>query len=90
MKKIFYISFDKPLLDVATDKKIKDMGPWFRYFGNNWLLETELSEKQIYDRLQTIGNEFRILIIEINIKSSWGWMPKDAWTWLNERRNKYQ
>lgn len=90
MKKVYYISYDKQFFDKSLESKIKKMGAWFNFFDNQWLLQSHLPEKEIYNRLQNLQNPIRILILEITIKSSWGWMPQDAWDWLNKVAYKYK
>lgn len=83
-KKVYYISHDKQVFNKSIGVKIKKMGAWFNFFDNQWLLQSTLSDKEIYNRLQNPQKLIRILILEITIKSSWGWMPQDAWNWLKK------
>ena len=88
MKSIYLISFNEKVQGEVISNKIKALGSWLSYFDNQWLVETEKTEKEIYQLLQTKGSEFRILIMKIDILNSWGWMPKDAWVWLDTRTKK--
>lgn len=85
MNKIYYISYDNQFFNKSIENNIKQMGAWFNFFNNQWLLETNLDPKDIYNRLQNHQNPIRILVIEISIKSAWGWMPNDAWNWINSK-----
>lgn len=87
-RRFFYINFDETNFDTELREKIKSLGPWLNYFGRSWLVETTLSCEEIYAKLVTTGKEYRILIVEISIKSYYGWMPLEAWNWLSERIGK--
>jgi hypothetical protein len=73
--------------DSKIKEKIKALGSWMSYFKGFWLVETDKTAEEIYDILSNEIPETRILVLEINIRDYWGWMPKDAWEWIKKRKN---
>jgi hypothetical protein len=65
-------------------ERVKSLGSWLKYFPNSIILKSELSAKEIYEKL-SIGFETDwILITEFNKASYWGMLPKVAWEWINK------
>jgi hypothetical protein len=58
---------------------------WWHYFDTTWIVSTTrgASEyaKLLYPHIETTD---RLLVVRIT-KEHQGWLPKDAWNWLNER-----
>ena len=62
---------------------IKNVGTWWHYLNNIWIINTILTAKQISDRLNPlIDKNDHIFIVSIN-KDYAGWLPRNAWNWLN-------
>ncbi len=72
----------------ALHDAIKGCGAWWHYLGSTWLVDTTLTADAIWNRLanRVDKNDF-FLIIKISREYS-GWLPEDAWKWLNERQFK--
>lgn len=69
-------------------KAIQSCGAWWHYLGSTWLVDTNLNASGIWDRLAPyIDKNDRVLITGIT-KDVSGWLPADAWTWINERKLK--
>ena len=86
LKKIYYISYDSTDGFENFESKFKTIGPWFSYFDGQWLIESSKTKEEIYSLIQDDNNPKRLLILEINIKDYWGWMPNDAWEWLKSKK----
>lgn len=72
--------------DSQIKERIKTLGPWMSYFDGFWLVDSDKTSKEIFDIIsQGIPSDY-FLILEINIKDYWGWMPPEAWTWLLKRK----
>lgn len=53
---------------------------------STWLISTSETPRQISDRLQKhIDQNDHIIISKINAGEYAGWMPKNVWTWIEER-----
>lgn len=63
---------------------IKSIGPWAHYLDSTWMIKTSLNASQIWNILNThiLASDY-LLIIKIDANEKWGWLPKDAWNWLN-------
>jgi hypothetical protein len=65
-------------------EEIKKIGKWWHYLDSNWLVDTNSSTNQISDALKTqIDADDNLLVIRVT-KDYAGWLPKDAWEWLNQ------
>lgn len=63
---------------------IKSLGAWWHYLDSTWIVKTNLSSQQIWNTLGSrILTTDHLLIIKIDTSDEWGWLPQDAWNWLN-------
>lgn len=63
---------------------IKSIGVWWHYLDSTWIIKTNLTSLQIWDYLAPhITTIDYLLIIKIDSNDKWGWLPQDAWNWLN-------
>jgi len=63
---------------------IKQSGKWWHYLESTWLVITDKTSQEIWASLaQTIDKNDLLLIIEIR-KDCYGWLPAEAWDWINE------
>lgn len=88
---IYAITYDlnKPGQDYdGLYDAVKSCGAWWHYLDSFWLVDTNLSAKEIWDKLSSkIDKSDRVLIAGIARDYS-GWLAQDAWDWVNERKNK--
>ena len=74
---------------ISLFEKIKSLGTWMHYFNDFWLLQpsSSMTPKDIYDKLIPFidGDTDYLLIMQIASKEASGWLPKDAWDWINLR-----
>ncbi|MEZ4809617.1 MAG: hypothetical protein R2819_04595 [Allomuricauda sp.] len=83
MKKTYLIQTSIKNNEVFNNR-IKSLGPWMRYFSDNWLVQSSLSAQDIYNLL-SIGNEKEsIFIIELNKSNYWGRMNTEVWDYLKK------
>ena len=62
---------------------IKASGKWSHYLESTWLVVSNETSQQIWNRIApTIDKNDFVLIIEVR-RNSYGWLPKDAWDWIN-------
>lgn len=71
----------RPLHDEI--KKIS--GNWWHYLESTWIVKnTSMSADSISNKLLPhIKQGDRLLVIKIDTSDKQGWLPKDAWDWLN-------
>lgn len=88
---IYAINYDlkRPGQDYdALHKAIQGCGAWWHYLGSTWLVDTSLSAGGIWERIAPyVDKNDRVLITGIT-KDVSGWLPPDAWTWINQRKLK--
>ena len=85
MSRIYFIQYDSKDDSILIDR-IKSLGTWMNYFPKSWVIESNLSAKQIYENISAGYEKDRILIMELNKGNYWGVMPKEAWNWISERK----
>ena len=85
--KAFLITYD---LNVPgrdyTDfyEEIKRSGKWWHYLDSFWIVITDESPQQIWDRVgKHIDNNDFMLVMEVRDNVQ-GWLPKDAWDWIHQ------
>ncbi|WP_153147639.1 hypothetical protein [Dechloromonas sp. H13] len=67
---------------------IKGCGGWWHYLGSTWLVDTNLDATGIYARLKPhLDSNDNMLIIGVTRDYN-GWLPQEAWNWINERVRK--
>ena len=86
--KVYSITYDlsKPGRDYSgLYDAIKSFGAWWHYLESTWLVSTSHTPSQIWERIgKHIDSNDSVLIIEIKNNKS-GWLPKDAWDWINTK-----
>ena len=85
---ILLISYDlnKPGQDYTPlYEEIKSYGTWWHHLDSTWLVDTNETPNQCVERLRKhMDNNDNLLVIEV-CKNYQGWLPKNAWDWLNAR-----
>lgn len=84
--KVLLVSYDlkKPNRDyIGLYEALKKASGWWHYLESCWLLKTDLSPDEWSNKLgpHIDDNDF-LLIIEVT-KNYQGWLPKEAWDWIN-------
>jgi len=60
---------------------------WWHYIDNTYILIVEygITAKNISDFVQNNTNNMKFFVSEINLKNHNGWLPNEAWDWINEQ-----
>lgn len=67
----------------ALYESIKSSALWWHYLESTWLIATNETPQQIWNRIGThIDKNDFMLIIEIR-NNCQGWLPPDAWNWIH-------
>lgn len=63
---------------------IKQSGTvWWHYLESVWLIRTEMTPEQCFDRIHpNMDENDSLFIVDISHKPHQGWLPKDAWEWI--------
>lgn len=63
---------------------IKQSGTvWWHYLESVWLIRTEMTPAQCFDRIHpNMDENDSLFIVDISHKPHQGWLPKDAWEWI--------
>lgn len=88
---IYAVNYDlkKPGRDYSgLYSAIKSSGSWWHYLDSTWLVDTQLSADGIWELLSPhVDRNDSVLVIGVT-KDYSGWLPRDAWDWIKERRAK--
>jgi len=91
--KTFIISYDlrnknKDYTDLFSE--IKKENKWWRYLDNAWIIRTDFNTKELSERLiSKMDKELdNLLVVEVDIKYANGWLPKEAWDWIENTKSK--
>lgn len=87
MEKTYLIQYKKTI-DTQTENRIKSVfGTWLNYFGQNFIVSTTLTPKQIYEAVN-VGEKDSIFIIEVDASNYYGRMNTKVWDWLKTLNKK--
>ncbi len=67
---------------------IKSCGAWWHYLGSTWLVDTNLTAQGIWDKLAPVVDQNDFFLVVGVTRDFQGWLPQDAWKWINERSAK--
>ncbi|MEO0037692.1 MAG: hypothetical protein RIQ59_903 [Bacteroidota bacterium] len=87
MKKVYliqYHSVDNQLFET----KVKSLGEWVKYFSDNWIVSSELSAQEIYDKITEGFENKSIIIIEMSTENYYGRMDPKIWNFLKMNKKK--
>lgn len=87
MKKVYLIQFNNSD-SLTLENKVKSLGSWIKYFGENWLVETTLSSKEIYQKLSDGNEDKSIFIIQLETSNYYGRMNTKLWEYLLPKQKK--
>ena len=59
---------------------------WWYYIDNTYLVACTLDVNTLYSAICSSINR-HLLIVEIKPENTQGWLPKDAWDWINKYIN---
>lgn len=65
---------------------IKSMGAWWHHLDSVWLVDTTLSVHQIVEHIRKASDtNDNLLVLDVAGDARQGWLPQDAWDWINAR-----
>jgi hypothetical protein len=93
-KKAYIINFDKGgVLDNFDYKKFHDtittakgIINWWHYLESSYIIITEnnITATNVSDFVGQHMKNKHFLVAELNLKNHNGWLPKEAWDWINK------
>lgn len=66
-------------------KELEASQGWWHFIESTWLIETNETPEELNDRLSRFLYEDDFLLIIQAIPPYQGWLPKEAWNWIQER-----
>jgi hypothetical protein len=93
MNKIYIVTFNS---DINFNKVVfhnymtslypKYISDWWHHIENSYLIASALDVNSLYNLIFPGVPKRYLLVIEIDPSNAQGWLPKEAWDWLQ----KYQ
>lgn len=88
----YIITFDrdanasyKPFHDAFV--KHREINKWWHYIKSCYVIGTEMEISDLSSHFkstaETHGIPVRHLVLRVNLDENQGWLPKDAWEWIN-------
>jgi len=66
---------------------IKSCGAWWHFLDSTWIVSTQYSADKVSNHLQQfIDTSTDYLLVARLQKEYEGWLPQDAWNWLNNKQ----
>lgn len=63
---------------------LQNLGAWWHYLDTTWIIKSNLTSQQIHAVLAPhLSRNDLMLVIEIVPSNRFGWLPPDAWTWID-------
>lgn len=91
MADLFHV-FIRPNPDVTTAQVEKQLDPaldWLKYADGCYLVFSSRDIDTLNARLKPLAdNGGNLLILDIDPYQYKGWMPKNVWPWLKEKKDK--
>lgn len=74
----------------AVKEKVKQLGSWATYFDNQYFLYSNFPILSIRSSIDSVINTGvdKLLIVDIDLREANGWLPKTAWDWIGELKQK--
>jgi hypothetical protein len=63
---------------------LKRQGKWWHYLSSTWLVATTKTAQQVYSDLAPHLSQKDFILVAPVTKPCWGWLPEDAWNWINQ------
>ncbi len=86
--KLYFVSYVVPSeKDAQVSLVLKRAKGWWNYFGHNWIKKKKKSMSDWHAELKRmIGGVGNFIILEVTETFINGWLPNDAWTWINNKQ----
>lgn len=82
MKKIL-ITYDPSIGSDILEDRIRNLGKSYNFFKNQWVIATDFTTKEVYQKLST-GEFETSSIFVVEISSYYGRMNTSLWDWFKK------
>ncbi len=84
---VYVVSYDlrKPGRDyTGLSEELQRSPSWWHYLDSTWLIVTSESAGKLYNRLAPHLDEGDSILVVQAGSDRQGWLPKDAWDWIQQ------
>ena len=68
--------------------QIPGLYSWFHYLQSSYIFIYNSTSSDLAAHVRDIIPNNRFLIFEINLSSRHGWLPREAWDWIEKMKNE--
>ena len=88
MKKFLHVGFNAREPRVLEWETVFNEAPdWLRYAANCWVLCTARSAESWFSAIEPhLKDGEKVLVCELNVSNSQGWLSKSTWEWIQKTR----
>lgn len=86
MEKAYIITYDMNYKNnyELLEQELKKFKKWWHYLERTWIVISEDTPKEIWNKIQDKVNKKKyLLIIEVKQNTD-GWLPQEAWEWIRK------
>lgn len=87
MKKVYLIQYNMSDNSIF-ESRVKSLGDWVKYFSDNWIVTSEMSAKEIYEKITEGYENKSIFVIELPTTNYYGRMNTKVWDFLKANKKK--
>ncbi len=89
MYNLFIISYSGSK-SASVKEIVKSLGAWSNHFDNQYMLCTTMTIDEVKDYLDKVINQGqdKLLILEVSLKNTKGWISKRGWDWIKSQKQK--
>lgn len=87
MYKVYCVGYDLNKAGKDYDgliKELKKSSSWWHYLDSTWLIYTQETPEQIWARISSHFDKNDYALIIRVARDYQGWLPKEAWDWINK------
>ncbi|TGL45976.1 hypothetical protein [Leptospira perdikensis] len=59
---------------------------WSHYLNSSYILISENNVNELSDYIRKVMPKHRFLLLEVDLRKSNGWLPQEAWDWINKNK----
>ncbi|WP_172558132.1 hypothetical protein [Vibrio fluvialis] len=85
---VYSISYDLNAPGKKYDElynQIKDFNGWLHLLDSTWLVSTNLTADQVFQRLTPyLDNNDSVFVSKVNANQYAGWLTQEKWDWIRQ------
>lgn len=63
---------------------------WFHYLRSSYILISSCDNEELAENIRKIIPNKRFLIFKVDLSTRHGWLPREAWDWIEKMRSEIE